>query len=378
MTRFPDQFPKMIKYLLAVLTVVYCIAGCTEKINEDINDPNETATVVMVYGHSSYTDSVFFGMTGKNVVIDWGDGSRDSFPILNHKYGEIPDNASHKYAQSQRYTIKVTAEDFTTLIGTYIHKINLTRATQLKTLEIPGSFLSSIDLQSNTLLEELSLSSGGQLGKLDLSANILLKNVRVGGCGLQELNIRTCSRLEYIECDNNKLNNLDLSGNPVLGLVGFDYNNLTSLDVSRNQNLFQISGGNNKITELDISGCARMRQLNLQSNSISTIKLSPSADLHTLYIPENKLTSLDISQNPGLTTLNISNNNLRELNISTNAFLTNVDLANNQFSAADINATFEGLKPARFTSEWIRVAANPGTNGCDATIATSKKWKVIK
>lgn len=368
----------MEKNLIAVFFLLFSFVSCTEKANDDINNPNETATVVMIYRHPVYTDSVFFGITGKNVHIDWGDGSKDSFPSLQIANGQVDQNAPHRYNAAKDYTIKISADDLTLLSVHDLVEINLQRATELRQLRIPGSFLHKLDLSTNTLLEEFTASYSGELGKLDLSANTLLKEVRVDVCELRELNIRSCKNLEYIECGNNRLNELDLSGNPMLRLVSFTYNNLTKIDVSKNPRLVQISGGNNKLTEVDLSFCPEMDQINLDDNAINKLVITPSESLHTLTLRNNKLSSLDLVNKPKLAVLSLENNSISELNIAGNQDLSNVDISKNQFSGTALNKVFTDLPMPlySFLSPWIRITSNPGTNQCDSTIATVKKWKV--
>src|SRR5690606_7964906 len=99
----------MRRYLFIALLIIFSLAACTDKINDDIDNPNETATVVMVYRHAGLTDSVFFGITDNNVFIDWGDGIKDSFPSLSIGNGQVEQNAVHKYTAAKDYVIKIMA-----------------------------------------------------------------------------------------------------------------------------------------------------------------------------------------------------------------------------------------------------------------------------
>jgi hypothetical protein len=367
----------MEKNLIAAFLLMISLINCTDKIDVDIDNPNETATIVMVYRHPAYTDSVFFGINGKNLRIDWGDGTIDSFPDLHIANGQVEQNAPHKYNGAKDYVVKITADDLTLLAAYYLMQINLERATQLKRLHIAGSFLRKLDLSSNTLLEEIACTSVGELGRLDLSANILLKEVRVGTCELKELNIKNCNKLEYIECDNNRLNELDLSGNSMLRLVAFDYNNLTRIDVSQNPHLTQITGGNNKLTEVDLSFCPDLKQINLDDNAISKLVMTSGENLHTLTMSNNKLSTVDINNKQKLAVLYLGNNNISELDITNDLSLSNVDISSNRFSGTSLNKVFTDLHTPSFPAPWIRIASNPGTDQCDSTIAAAKKWKVI-
>lgn len=365
----------MEKNFIAAFFLLFSLVSCTDKINYDIDNPDETANVVMVYRQPTFTDSVFLGINGRNVRIEWGDGTIDSFPNLRIASGEIEQNAPHKYNAAKDYVIKISADDLTLLAANYLTQINVDRATQLKQLHIPGSFLRKLDLSSNTLLEDLLATSSGELGKLDLSSNTLLKEARVSICELRELNIKGCNKLEYIECGNNRLNELDLSGNTALRVISFNYNYLTKIDVSQNPSLVQVGGTNNRLTEIDLSFCHGMDQINLDGNALNKLVMPTSQKLHTLTLMDNKLSSIDLSNNPKLTVLYLNNNNFSELDISNNKELSNVDISNNQFSWTSLNNIFTDLS-LLYSRAWIRITANPGTNQCDKTIASAKNWEV--
>jgi hypothetical protein len=366
----------MEKYLSTVFLCILSLVSCTHKINDDIDDPDGTATVVMIQRQSEYTDSAFLGITGKNVRIDWGDGTTDSFPSLYIVSGQIEQNARHRYDAAKKYVVKITADDLTFLAANDLTQINLKRATQLKQLHIPGSYLRELDLSSNTLLEEITCPSAGALGKLDLSANTLLREVNVEICELQELNIKNCNKLESITCDNNRLTELDLSGNPLLKQLGFWQNNLTKIDVSKNPRLIQITGGNNRLTEVDLSFCPDMEEISLADNAISKLVMTPGQHLYTLNLANNKLSAIDVNNQPELAVLYLENNNISELDITNDLSLSNVDISGNLFSGASLNKIFTDLPIPPFSAPWIRITANPGTDQCNSTIATAKKWNV--
>ena len=82
--------------------------------------------------------------------------------------------------------------------------------------------------------------------------------------------------LEYLNCHNNQLTELDLSKNIKLNELSCNNNQLIELDLSKNINLEYLFCFHNQLTELDIS------------NSISLIKL---------LCDNNQLKELDVSNN---------------------------------------------------------------------------------
>ena len=101
--------------------------------------------------------------------------------------------------------------------------------TSLEYLDVPGSYLSSLDLSNNTSLIWLNIS-GNNLTNLDLSTN---------------------TNLEGLNCDYNLLTSLDLSNNQNLILLKFWGNQIDSININGLTNLETIlSGGLNPLTNI--------------------------------------------------------------------------------------------------------------------------------
>ena len=107
---------------------------------------------------------------------------------------------------------------------------------------------------------------------------------------LVELDLTGCTELLTLYCSKNQLNELDLSTNERLDQLYCQYNNLTKLNVSNNKELWCLTCNDNQLTELDVSGVTA---------------------LYHLHCYRNKLTSLDMSGNPSLINLNCYNNQIK-------------------------------------------------------------------
>ena len=95
-----------------------------------------------------------------------------------------------------------------------------------------------------------------------------------GKGGLHTVDISQNPRLTSLDCANNQIGQLDLSG------AGY----LTRLDVSSNQ-----------LTELDVTGCFRLEELICSDNQLTELDLSKNPYLHQLYAGKNPFESLDLS-----------------------------------------------------------------------------------
>jgi len=139
--------------------------------------------------------------------------------------------------------------------------------------------------------------------------------------------IEEFTALEFLYCENNQLNSLDLSNNSALLELNVAHSQLESLDVSNSTSLELLDCYGNNLTSLDVSSNTALINLNC---------------------PENQLTALDVSNNTSLITLNCSENQLTYLNMKngiTDALVT-FDAKDNALSC------IETLDPGYATAYW--------------------------
>ena len=145
-----------------------------------------------------------------------------------------------------------------------------------------------------------------------------LRTLRVGGIGLESLNVYPLVALTNLTCQGNYLEELNLINNDELRELNCAANFIKSLQLAMN-------------TELTKLVC--------HTNEIKSIDLSHNTKLESLSIFQNELTSLNLSANPLLSTLNCSNNHLMTLDLSANPLLSNIieDAMSNQTISASAN-----------------------------------------
>ncbi len=97
------------------------------------------------------------------------------------------------------------------------------------------------------------------------------------------------TKLTYLDCFNNELEELNVSGCNVLKVLYCEQNLLKTLDVSNNTALTELICNNNLLEELNVLGCTALTQLWCNNNL-----------LKKLDILENiALTDLNCMSNPG-------------------------------------------------------------------------------
>jgi hypothetical protein len=163
-----------------------------------------------------------------------------------------------------------------------------------------------------------------------------------------------------LQCNENKLTTLNLSGNEKLETLDCGENSLKQLNVSKNKNLKELNCNDLNLKKLDISHNSALEHLNCAGN---------------------RLTDLDVSKLAQLTDLNCGNNQLAALNLTSNPALSRLGLYGNDFSACEIDHIFRQL-PA-LNSDLGSVCLKygemslPGADRCREYIATTKQWQVI-
>ena len=217
--------------------------------------------------------------------------------------------------------------------------LDLSKNTNLKSLNCAYCNLSSLDLSKNTALTELVCNSN-KLTSLDLSKNTNLKSLDCAFCNLSSLDLSKNTALTELKCNSNQLTSLDLSKNPNLISLDCAYCNLPSLDLSKNVALKELVCYSNKLESLDVSKNTALEKLYCYSNKLVSLDLSKNAALKELVCYSNKLTSLDASKNSNLTELKCSNNQLTSLDVNSCSKLRYLFCNNNELTSLDVSKNY--------------------------------------
>ena len=147
-----------------------------------------------------------------------------------------------------------------------------------------------------------------QLKELNVSQNTALKKLICSTNSLKELDLSQNTALQTLDCSNNPLTELDVRQNPALQSLGCSSNQLTELNVRQNTALDRLYCFDNQLTELDVRQNIALQELYCDNNNLTELDVRQNTALQRLYCHNNNLTELDLSQNPALTNLNCSNN----------------------------------------------------------------------
>ncbi len=187
--------------------------------------------------------------------------------------------------------------------------------TYLRRLNCVDNQLTALDVSGNTALETLTCDLN-KLTELDVSGNTALETLSCGSNQLTALDVSGATALQGLSCFDNKLTELDVSGAKALQRLNCNNNQLTELDVSENIALLSLSCGDNQLTELDISGNTALQSLYCAWNQLTELGVSES-NLADLDCRANYLTSLNVSGCSYLQKLLCYWNRLTSIDVST-------------------------------------------------------------
>lgn len=129
--------------------------------------------------------------------------------------------------------------------------------------------------------------------------------------------IEDFSNLTNLHCEQNELENLNISANTGLTTLYCYANNLSAIDVSNNVALKFFYCNSNNIGSLDLSTNTALLTLECSFNNLISLDLSTNVSIDYLDCGANDITSLDLTNNYYLTHMYCYNN-----------LLTTIDLRN--------------------------------------------------
>jgi gliding motility-associated-like protein len=149
--------------------------------------------------------------------------------------------------------------------------------------------------------------------------------------------IEDFKNLNFLNCEKNKLTNINTSQNSVLTRLFCPFNLITSLDVSKNPNLLSLICYKNELTSLDVSKNQLLTTLYCNYNNLSILDVTKNLNLETLACGFNQFISLDVSKNFALKNLYCYYSQFMSVDISNNINLEEFDFRECQFTSIDVS-----------------------------------------
>ncbi len=218
-----------------------------------------------------------------------------------------------------------------TIIGRMYRTLDVTKVSNLESLETYHCTLSSIDLSRLSKLKKLRLR-GYPYRSIDLSHHPELEEADLShshptnkNAVLEEVNLSKNPKLKKLNVRVNQIKELDIRNNPELVELKAGINQLHELDLSRNKNLIDLDVGANKLTHLDVSACTNLESLDIVHNDIHTLDVSNNPKLKRLLCYKCPIDSFDLRNQPDMELLSIYESQVINLTLrysNTNMLIT--------------------------------------------------------
>lgn len=196
--------------------------------------------------------------------------------------------------------------------------------------------LLSLNLSGLTDLTVLSCGSN-QLPSLNLSGLVKLTFLDCSSNKLPSIDVSGLLNLTELYCSNNLLSTLDLSGSLNLQKFYCFTNNLTSINVTGLVNLKDLSCGTNQLLSLNVSGLTNLQELSCAENQLSSLDASLLLNLQALDCGVNQIATLNVSGSVNLAYLYCGFNELTSLDLSGLTNLLFVDCNSNKLQSLNVN-----------------------------------------
>lgn len=142
--------------------------------------------------------------------------------------------------------------------------------------------------------------------------------------------IQSFTNLNFLDCNNNDINDIDLSQNLALSFLYCYENQIINLNLTNNLDLIHVNCEKNNIEIFDVSQNISLSTLHCRFNNLSTLDLSNNLELRDLDCTKNNLSTLDVTNNNKILFLTCGANHIEELDLSQNSDLYWFQCQNNE------------------------------------------------
>ena len=189
---------------------------------------------------------------------------------------------------------------------TGIRDLNLENNAALETLECYQCPITNLDVDKNEKLKTLTCFFT-QISDLDVNHNPELENLECGETQIKHLDVSKLANLQSLSCNSLEIESLDLSSNKKLEELSFDFcEHISNIDLSNNVMLREVSCAYSSINALDVSKNVALEKLDCYNTNIQSLDVSKNVELQFLRCDSTKLTTLDVTCNTKLEYLSCS------------------------------------------------------------------------
>lgn len=176
------------------------------------------------------------------------------------------------------------------------------------------------------------------INNLDVTALSNLQNLNCSYNHLESINVDGLTNLQTLDFSNNYLyDSFDITGLTSIQTLKCSHSYISSINFAGSTSLIRIDCNNNTLQSIDLTGLSNLEILNCHFNHLSAIDLDGLTNLKTLNITNNLLTQIDLSSVPGLISLICGDNSISVIDVSGIPMLETLGCSNNQLTSVDVS-----------------------------------------
>ncbi len=175
----------------------------------------------------------------------------------------------------------------------------------------------------------------GQLSDTELNV-VSMINVEKKGIGNLK-GIEYFKQLEWLDCRENKLESLEISGLDKMWSISCESNQLTELRLENLVSLQQIICDGNKLENLDVSNLSSLERIVCSENGLKNLNLGYLSKLNHLDCKKNKLSELNVKHLTGLVWVFCQENEITDLDLKNLTELQWLYCEQNQLKSLDLS-----------------------------------------
>ena len=164
--------------------------------------------------------------------------------------------------------------------------------------------------------------------------------------------------IERINCSNNQISTLDVSGRSSLTLLRCEYNDISVLDLASLVSLTFVNCSDNNISVLDTEDLALLETCICNDNGITDLNIANKPALSVVNCSSNPITALDTSGSVAIKTLIFNSTNVKLINLSLLTELTSLRCRDCNMNATEVDANLLSADLANVANQDIDIAGN--------------------
>lgn len=186
----------------------------------------------------------------------------------------------------------------------------------VKTLDLDAN--GSLSAEERAQVVRMDVRNRGIASLQGLEQFPNLEYLNCNNNALTELDLALAPRLQTLFCNDNQLTVLDVSAAASLQILLCHANQLTALDVSGNPELSDLACGDNPIQELDLKANRKLEYFTYLGGPLTRLELGNNESMIYLWVGYTPMTEIDMSGLPNLQTVGLDHNEFTFLDLSGN------------------------------------------------------------